>query len=68
MSPATTGYFIYLVKPWAPDAVVFNAVFGYNLRYDAYISSTGRLIWCPLPRLYPPEASYTFGSVSSVES
>ena len=37
LSLAATGYFIYLVEPWTPDAVVasvivFNAAFGY--RYD----------------------------------
>ncbi|KAF8891456.1 general substrate transporter [Gymnopilus junonius] len=41
-----TGYFIYLDKPWTPDAVVltviiFNAAFGYS--------------WGPIPWLYPPE-------------
>jgi hypothetical protein len=39
LSLAATGYFIYLVEPWTPDAVVasvvvFNAAFGY--RYDHY--------------------------------
>ncbi|KAF8812059.1 general substrate transporter [Phlegmacium glaucopus] len=43
---AATGYFIYLVEPWTPNAVVasviiFNAAFGYS--------------WGPLPWLYPPE-------------
>ena len=37
LSLAATGYFIYLVEPWTPNAVVvsvivFNAAFGY--RYD----------------------------------
>ena len=76
LSLAATGYFIYLVEPWTPDAVVasvviFNAAFGYRYDHIAYISSIGRLIcysWGPLPWLYPPEASYTFGSILSVKS
>ena len=44
LSLAATGYFIYLVEPWTPDAVVasviiFNAAFGY--RYDSLISLIG---------------------------
>ena len=66
---AATGYFIYLVEPWTPDAVVvsvivFNAAFGF--RYDDYLeySMSKRLTsvcysWGPLPWLYPPEVSYT---------
>ena len=67
-SLAATGYFIYLVEPWTPDAVVasviiFNAAFGYRYDQMVCISSTGCLIcysWGPLPWLYPPEVSYIF--------
>jgi hypothetical protein len=43
LSLAATGYFIYLVQPWTPDAVVasvivFNAAFGYRYDLLAYIS------------------------------
>ena len=43
LSLAATGYFIYLVEPWTPDAVVasvviFNAAFGYRYDQIAYIS------------------------------
>lgn len=43
LSLAATGYFIYLVEPWTPDAVVvsvvvFNAAFGYRYDHIAYIS------------------------------
>lgn len=76
LSLAATGYFIYLVEPWTPDAVVasvivFNAAFGYRYDQIAYISSTDGLIcysWGPLPWLYPPEASFRIGSILSVES
>ena len=42
LSLAATGYFIYLVEPWTPDAVVasvviFNAAFGYRYDQIAYI-------------------------------
>ena len=35
LSLSATGYYIYLVEPWTPDAVVvsviiFNAAFGYR--------------------------------------
>ena len=69
LSLAATGYFIYLVEPWTPDAVVasviiFNAAFGYRYDLDVYLLSTDCLMsalcysWGPLPWLYPPEVSY----------
>ena len=67
---AATGYFIYLVEPWTPNAVVasviiYNAAFGY--RYDQiYLYRKTAVLyiwysWGPLPWLYPPEVRYVFG-------